>query len=294
MHTASGASSCDASEKRESSACTTGRLPMALPGASPSLGGESSNSGKPITSGLSPRVGGSAGWRISRLCAFRVTGLAQLNRLPPGQQQGKTISYEQKSKMRYVHGLHQHPLYQTWANAKSRCHNTRHRDFKNYGGRGIYMCSEWRDSFESFLRDMGDRPKGTSLDRRDNNGPYSPQNCRWASPVEQHRNTRLNHQLEAFGKCQTLAEWSQETGVTSDVLCRRLQRGWPVEKALSPQHSRLTNITYQGKEWTVKDLAQSVGMEPSTLRYRLKRGIAIEQALRLEVKCGYKFDDRPR
>jgi hypothetical protein len=118
------------------------------------------------------------------------------------------------------------PEYRTWRGMRSRCGRPEDPAYVNYGGRGIVVCERWAKDFAAFLTDMGMRPaSGLSLDRIDNNGPYSPENCRWATPTEQGRNQRRTVRVEG----RALADVCEERGLSAGMVGRRLRAGvlWP-------------------------------------------------------------------
>lgn len=85
------------------------------------------------------------------------------------------------------------PTYNTWRRMIDRCTNPNHRNYKRYGGRGINVCSEWRNDFSAFLNDVGERPQGKTLDRINNDMGYEPSNCKWSTPKEQAQNRRSRY-----------------------------------------------------------------------------------------------------
>lgn len=125
-------------------------------------------------------------------------------------------------------------VYEAWTQLRSRCLNPKHRQFHRYGGRGITVCDRWQgpNGFVNFLEDMGHPPDGMSLDRERNDDGYHPGNCRWATSKTQARNRRSNRLIEYRGRSMTIAEWSEELGVSPVSLGRRLLMGWTVEKAI--------------------------------------------------------------
>ena len=141
------------------------------------------------------------------------------------------MSKELKSKHKLIYS----PEYQAWSSMKSRCYNPNKTVYKDYGGRGIYVCRRWRKSFENFYKDMGRRPtKEHSIDRIDNNYGYIPFNCRWATQKEQMNNVRTNHLISFNGETLTLIQWSRKTGINRTTIYNRINKlGWTIEKSLT-------------------------------------------------------------
>jgi hypothetical protein len=129
------------------------------------------------------------------------------------------------------HGRRNSPEYSSWRRMKERCDRQSNVGFDHYGGRGIRYCAEWA-VFESFFRDMGERPSGRTLERNDVNGDYDRGNCRWATPAEQGINKRNNRRISFNGENLTLSQWAARIGLSHQALAYRLDAGMPLEIAL--------------------------------------------------------------
>ncbi len=142
---------------------------------------------------------------------------------------------DELNKVRPItHGKSNSPTYCSWRAMLTRCYNCRNENHKRYGANGIKVCARWKDSFEAFLEDMGERPSLLhSIDRYpDKNGNYEPTNCRWATRDEQNRNTRRNVILTHKGESLCMKDWSYRTGININTLHARLTRGWSIEDAI--------------------------------------------------------------
>ncbi len=132
----------------------------------------------------------------------------------------------QECKSRAIHGMARSREYTSWVKLRGRCKNPSDKKYAQYGGRGITVCQSWDESFESFLQDMGPKPfPDASVDRIDVNGPYSPENCRWASAKTQSRNKRNNRIVEFNGEFITLSEACEKAGVNYRSALYRMNVG---------------------------------------------------------------------
>jgi len=145
---------------------------------------------------------------------------------------------QQIGERKKTHGSSRTPLYHAWQAMFQRCYNHKVRYYYCYGGRGITVCDEWRNfkTFQDWATSHGYK-QGLSIDRIDNDGPYAPENCRWATPKEQNANQRDRSDaryLTAFGKTQSLSKWRKETGINATRIWNRVfSYGWSPEKALT-------------------------------------------------------------
>lgn len=122
--------------------------------------------------------------------------------------------------------------FRAWADMLNRVASNTPRLASYYKNRGITVCKRWR-KFENFLTDMGQKPRGLTLERKNNNRGYSPTNCRWATQAEQLRNTRRNRWLMLDGRRQVLTDWAKERGLRRSCLEGRLRRGWSIRAAIT-------------------------------------------------------------
>ena len=126
------------------------------------------------------------------------------------------------------------PTYFSWRSMRARCCSKKNASWDNYGGRGIKVCDRWMQSYDAFVEDMGLRPDGMTLDRIDNDGPYSPENCRWASWKTQRSNKRCSKYITHDGVTLTVAQWAARLGINTDTLWKRLfVHNIPISKAMT-------------------------------------------------------------
>ena len=143
-----------------------------------------------------------------------------------------------RNKSRATHGHTGTTEYKIWSGIIARCTNPDDKYFPRYGGRGITVCERWLD-FGTFLADMGHRPgKGFSIDRIDNDGPYAPENCHWATWKEQENNRRNNRVLTISGESHTVSEWAGIVGVNAGTIFTRLRKGFAPELAILKRNFR--------------------------------------------------------
>ena len=134
-----------------------------------------------------------------------------------------------------THKMSRTRVFSNYQNMIRRCHSPKGKDYRNYGARGITVCERWQESFENFWQDMGPTHQpGLTLDRVDNNGPYSPENCRWATVIAQSNNKRTNTMVDTPQGRMSLSDAAKAAGLAPGTVYNRLYTlGWPLEKALA-------------------------------------------------------------
>ena len=144
--------------------------------------------------------------------------------------------FKGSAHINYKHGQSKSKLYNVWNGLKARCFNKNTKEYQYYGARGINMCAEWKENFQSFYfwaKENG-YLSGFSLDRIDNNGDYEPANCRWVTKAEQNNNKRSNVRISFKGQSKTMKQWADSFGISYKLLHSRINKlGWSFEKAIS-------------------------------------------------------------
>jgi len=137
-----------------------------------------------------------------------------------------------KGLVNATHRMKGTPTHNSWCAMKQRCNYAQSKQYPAYGGRGITVCARWNDSFENFLADMGERPKGMTIDRINSDGNYEPKNCRWATDPDQQRNRRSTILIERNGVTKCVKDWCEELGLKPDAVYGRIRRGATPKEAL--------------------------------------------------------------
>lgn len=173
-------------------------------------------------------------WKCRCDCG-KITLVSQTGLLYDKTKSCGCIRKEMLSNRSNAHHHSQTRIYKIWIDIKKRCYNINSINYKNYGGRGITICDEWKNDFMPFYNwsmNNGYTDK-LSIDRINNDGNYEPSNCRWVDKFTQANNTRRNHYITYKGKEMTLAEWSKTLNIGYDCLKTRLRRGWSIEEAFN-------------------------------------------------------------
>lgn len=184
--------------------------------------------------------------------------------------------------LNYKHGKTNTRLYRIWKNMKERCGNPSNNHYESYGGRGITVCGEWDDTKNGFIAFYNwaishGYAENLTLERKDVNGNYCPENCCWITLTEQQRNKRNNVYVEINGEKKLLSDWEKDTGVDSSVLTNRIKRGVKEEHLLHKGLLRGKMIEYNGEERNLTDWCKLLGIDFKKSYRRLRDGWNIEE-----------------
>lgn len=182
--------------------------------------------------------------------------------------------------------------YKSWESMLARCFSEKSASYKDYGQRGITVCDKWNPakggSFCNFLSDMGERPKGMTLERIDVNKNYTPDNCKWATMKEQASNRRNTFMLAFMGKTQSFMAWAEETGIPYATLKKRIcAYGWSAERALTTSNTTKKQskssdviVSFNGESLCLSEWARKYDISATTIRNRLRAGWSAEKAIK--------------
>lgn len=150
------------------------------------------------------------------------------------------LQRERAKKSHVTHNMSKSRIFKIWTKIKTRCFNKNIANYKNYGGRGITICKEWKSDFKKFYNwaIKNGYSDNLSIDRIDVNGNYCPENCRWATSKEQARNTRKNHTITFKGETHCISEWAELIGINYGTLYYRIEQGWDFEKNIKTKPNK--------------------------------------------------------
>jgi hypothetical protein len=181
-------------------------------------------------------IHGEARW-ICRCECGREVNVASQSLVRGATKSCGCLSKEMDGRRNWRHGMTKTKERDAWNAMKQRCLNPSNPQYRNYGGRGITVCSRWLESFLNFLEDVGTAPsrgKSWSIERIDNEGNYEPGNCRWATVRDQSRNKRTNVWVYLHGERMLLTHAIDKLGIPRSTVLMRIHRGWSIDRALSP------------------------------------------------------------
>jgi hypothetical protein len=179
-------------------------------------------------------------------------------------------------------------IYKIWQGMQTRCYNSKHMFYYDYGGRGITICDEWKNDVVVFYNwaITNGYQDDLSIDRKDNNGNYEPDNCQWVSYKEQTNNTSRNHFVTYNNKTQTVKQWSEELGINYYTLIHRLYDDWSVEKAFTKSTliRNNTKYTFNNKTQTLTEWSEELGIARWVIDNRIRSGWPIEKVFTTPVE----------
>lgn len=183
---------------------------------------------------------------------------------------------------------------------KQRCYNKKGVNYSYYGGRGVTICEEWLNSFDSFYNWAINNgyEEDLTIDRIDNDKGYTPNNCKWSSKSEQCFNRSMSVKLTLDGRTMYMTEWASELGIGIKTLSWRYRKGWSDKEILTtPKDSNKKKLTFNGETHSMSEWGRILGIQVSTLSARLRSGWSVEETLSKrqddrEVKLTYENETK--
>lgn len=214
---------------------------------------------------------GNSRWDCVCSCTGKIVVVRRMSLVSGDTTSCGCIQSELLKSAKTTHGLSDSPEYAIWKAMKNRCYYLKDTHYANYGGRGIEVCDEWKESFETFYRDMGPRPSPQhTVERKNNDKNYGPQNCMWATRKEQANNRRTNSHYSLRGVTKTLAQWRDELGFNYTLACNRLHRGWTFLEAIEPKPQRY--YSYNGVVGSLVRWCELLRLDYEETFFLLKEG----------------------